>query len=66
MLNSRIKAQRPSRIGEGGDCVYCNGVGRIRMKIAGGDRGRSNRAKQTKVCAYCRGTGKATKGYLTK
>jgi len=52
-------AEKPAK--ELGTCPICLGKGRVPMRT----RAMGNR-QRTKVCAQCRGTGKATRGYLTK
>lgn len=50
--------QKPAAAG--GTCPHCGGKGRTPVQRGTGKRHR------TKACVYCRGTGKANGGYLTK
>ena len=59
-----MAAQKPQEQSSGGHaCMHCMGKGRVPARNRGG---RGGNMKRTKVCAYCRGTGKSNGGYLTK
>ena len=55
-----MKRERPAEQDTARPCPLCGGKGRVPSVLNVGKR------KRTKVCIQCRGSGKATYGYLVK